>query len=319
MGDKKSMHEIPVIFDCQGQQLIGMIHQADATNGVGVLVIVGGPQYRVGSHRQFVLLARNLAAQDIPVMRFDVRGMGDSEGRPRNFQQIDDDIRAAVDYFLESCPALNHVVIWGLCDAASAALFYAYQDERVKGLVLLNPWLFTEKGAAKTYLKHYYLPRLFSPDLWHKIYDLKFDYLRSLASLVTLFKKTTNQSSIDAIVVEISDIKRIDWLDACPDLPRRTRECMRRFKYPILLILSGQDLTADEFKEAVKSDPEWQRILKDNRISRYDLIEADHTFSSSVWRDQVALWTLTWVKELYSHNTVDFKICASSPSGRRQR
>lgn len=290
------MHEIPMIFDCQGQQLIGMIHQADATNGVGVLVIVGGPQYRVGSHRQFVLLARYLAAQDVSVMRFDVRGMGDSEGRPRNFRQIDDDIRAAIDYFLQSCPALNRVVIWGLCDAASAALFYAYQDQRVKGLVLLNPWVFTEKGAAKTYLKYYYLQRLFSPDLWRKIFSLKFDYLSSLAALVTLFKKVI----IDAVVVETSDIKQADRPDARPDLPGRMRECMRRFKYPILLILSGRDLTADEFKEAVKSDPEWQRILEDNRISRYDLIEADHTFSSSVWRDQVAVWTLTWVKGIIS-------------------
>jgi len=64
-----------------------------------VLIIVGGPQYRVGSHRQFVLLARHLAAQGIPVMRFDVRGMGDSKGKPRNFGQLDDDLRAATDCF----------------------------------------------------------------------------------------------------------------------------------------------------------------------------------------------------------------------------
>jgi hypothetical protein len=29
-------------------------------------------------------------------------------------------------------------VIWGLCDGASAAMFYAEQDRRVSGLVLLN-------------------------------------------------------------------------------------------------------------------------------------------------------------------------------------
>ncbi|MDP2902690.1 MAG: hydrolase 1, exosortase A system-associated [Methylovulum sp.] len=294
MQNRKQTQEIPVVFKCQGKQLIGMIHQADTTAGVGVLMIVGGPQYRVGSHRQFVLLARYLAAQDIPVMRFDVRGMGDSEGQPRSFQQIDHDIRAAIDYFLEHCPTINHVVLWGLCDAASAALFYAYQDERVKGLVLLNPWVFTEKGAAKAYLKHYYLPRLFSSDLWHKIYDLKFDYLHSLAALVALFKNIINYA-----VLEASDINQVDWMDVRLNLPCCMRECMRRFKYPILLILSGQDLTADEFKETVKSDTEWQRLLEDSRISRYDFIEADHTFSSNVWRDQVALWTLTWVNGLY--------------------
>lgn len=294
--------ETPVIFRCDTHNLLGIIHQSENASNLGVLVVVGGPQYRVGSHRQFVLLARMLAENGVSVMRFDYRGMGDSEGEMTSFDSVDDDIAVAVDTFFKSCPDLSGVVIWGLCDAASAALFYAYQDERVKGLVLLNPWVFTEKGAAKTYLKHYYLQRLSSPDLWHKIFSLKFDYLHSLAALVTLFKKVINKAGIDAAVVKKSEIKRVDWPDACFDLPGRMRECTRRFKYPILLILSGRDLTADEFKELVKSDPEWQRLLGDHRISRYDLIEADHTFSSSVWRAQVAAWTLTWVKGLSDTN-----------------
>lgn len=46
----------------------------------GVVIIVGGPQYRAGSHRQFVLLARALATAGYPVLRFDYSGMGDSDG-----------------------------------------------------------------------------------------------------------------------------------------------------------------------------------------------------------------------------------------------
>jgi exosortase A-associated hydrolase 1 len=284
-------HEIPVIFECQGQQLIGMIHQADTAATIGVLVIVGGPQYRVGSHRQFVLLTRHLAAQGIPAMRFDVRGMGDSGGQPRTFQQIDDDIRSAIDCFLASCPGLNHVVLWGLCDAASAVLFYGYQDNRVKGLVLLNPWVFTEQGAAKTYLKHYYLQRLFSKDLWRKIFSLKFDYANSMTSLLNLLKQAADQTkapqTIDAVV----------RVDENMSLPIRMRECLRQFTNPVLLILSGRDLTADEFKETVKGDPEWQSLLSEVRVTRHDFAEADHTFSSAAWRDQVAEWTSIWVKD----------------------
>lgn len=283
MHANRHTDEIPVLFECQGERLIGIIHHADSTATVGVLVVVGGPQYRVGSHRQFVLLARHLAAQGVSTMRFDVRGMGDAEGGARGFQQLDDDIQAAIDCFFEASPGLKQVVIWGLCDAASAALLYAYQDERVQGLVLLNPWVYTEKGAAKTYLKHYYLRRLVSPDLWRKIFSLKFDYLHSLAALAALFKRL----AVDAPGIE---------QDAALDLPGRMKQGLRRFKYPVLLILSGQDLTADEFKETVKSDSEWQDLLKNNRITRYDLVEADHTFSSGVWRDQVAAWTLSWVK-----------------------
>ncbi|MDO9047806.1 MAG: hydrolase 1, exosortase A system-associated [Methylobacter sp.] len=291
MHDKKNIQEIPVIFECQGQQLIGIIHQTDVTATVGVLVIVGGPQYRAGSHRQFVLLARHLAAQNIPAMRFDVRGMGDSEGHPRSFQQIDDDIRAAIDYFLESCPALNHVVLWGLCDGASAALFYGYRDRRVKGLVLLNPWVFTEQGAAKTYLKHYYLQRLFSKDLWRKVFSFKFDYTNSAASLLNMLKQAVGhkapQTSATSARVDENMVLHI-----------RMRECLRQFSHPVLLILSGRDLTADEFKEMVKGDPEWQSLLSESRVTRRDFAETDHTFSSAAWREQVVCWTREWINTL---------------------
>ena len=53
----------------------------------GVLIVTGGPQYRAGSHRQFVLLARFLAARGMAVLRFDYRGMGDSEGAPRDYRR----------------------------------------------------------------------------------------------------------------------------------------------------------------------------------------------------------------------------------------
>lgn len=292
MSNKSHTHEIPVIFECQEQQLIGIIHQSDGMATVGVLVVVGGPQYRVGSHRQFVLLTRYLAAQGIPAMRFDVCGMGDSEGQSRSFQQLDDDIHAAIDCFLEACPTLSHVVLWGLCDAASAALFYGYQDSRVKGLVLLNPWVFTEQGAAKTYLKHYYLQRLFSKDLWRKILLLKFDYTNSMASLLNLLKQAVGRTKAP----QATDM--LVRVDDSMALPIRMRECLRQFAHPVLLILSGRDLTADEFKEAVKGDPEWQSLLSEARVARRDFAEADHTFSSSAWRDQVAEWTAGWVKSL---------------------
>lgn len=284
MSNKINNHEIPVIFECQGEQLIGMIHTSDAVTSIGILIIVGGSQYRVGSHRQFVLLARHLATENIPTMRFDVRGMGDSEGQPRSFQQIDDDIKAAIDCFFKICPTLNHVVLWGLCDAASAILFYGYQDTRVKGLVLLNPWIFTEKGSAKTYFKYYYLHRLLSTHLWQKIFCLKFNYLHSLKALALFVKKFFFSKTSDSF----------DSLN----LPIRMRECASKFKFPILLILSGNDLTANEFKDVVKSDVEWQKLLKNDRISRYDFIEADHTFASSKWRNQVAILTADWFKIL---------------------
>lgn len=284
--------EIPLVFDCQGEQLIGMLHQPDDSPSLGVLIIVGGPQYRAGSHRQFLLLARQLAAEGVPVMRFDVRGMGDSKGESRRFDQLDADIKAALDCFWASSPGLKGVVLWGLCDAAAAATFYAYQDTRIKGMVLLNPWVFTEQGAAKTYLRHYYWQRFFSRDFWRKIFFLQFDYAGSLLSFLELIKQAGGWRRHDSQSTGLVSVNQ-----NLP-LPVRVRECLKRSVCPVLLILSGRDLTADEFKDTVNNDDEWRLLLKELRIIRLDFAEADHTFSSAAWRDQVAQSTLNWIKQL---------------------
>ncbi|HWJ93213.1 MAG TPA: hydrolase 1, exosortase A system-associated, partial [Telluria sp.] len=107
-------------FPCQGDTLYGILSLPAQPNPRGVLVIVGGPQYRAGSHRQFTLLARALADAGIPALRFDYRGMGDSEGAQRGFEHVRDDIRAAIDSFMAETPGLSEVVLWGLCDGATA-------------------------------------------------------------------------------------------------------------------------------------------------------------------------------------------------------
>jgi hypothetical protein len=81
-------------------------------------------------------------------------------------------------------------------------------------------------------------------------------------------------------------------------LPDRMKDGLRRFKGKALLILSGNDLTAQEFKDAVGGSADWQRLLREQRIRRCDLAEANHTFSARQWRDQVARWTCDWMEHL---------------------
>ena len=68
--------EETTVFACAGDTLMGILAKPETPADTGVIVIVGGPQYRVGSHRQFVLLSRALAAAGYAVLRFDYRGMG---------------------------------------------------------------------------------------------------------------------------------------------------------------------------------------------------------------------------------------------------
>src|SRR3974390_2928101 len=112
--------ETPITFSCAGETLLGLIHLPASPPELGVVIVVGGPQFRVGSHRQFLLLARELARKGIAVLRFDCRGMGDSDGEFPGFEHIGPDVAAAVDTLVAQVPTLRRIVLWGLCDATLA-------------------------------------------------------------------------------------------------------------------------------------------------------------------------------------------------------
>jgi exosortase A-associated hydrolase 1 len=282
-----SFAERTVAFACHGEWLYGVASVPPQPARRGVLVVVGGPQYRAGSHRQFTLLARSLAAQGIATMRFDYRGMGDSQGAARSFEDVGDDLRAAIDHFIEAVPGVQEVVVWGLCDAASAALFYAARDERVTGLVLLNPWVRTDGGLAKATLKHYYRGRLLEASLWKKILSGRFDYAAAGKSFARLARTALGARRVPNDAAAGAD-------DA--PLPQRMLQGLARFQGKVLLVLSGADLTAKEFSDMANASADWQRLLAAPRVTRRALEPADHTFSRRAWRDQVAGWTCEWVR-----------------------
>jgi exosortase A-associated hydrolase 1 len=275
--------ERALTFDCQGDTLFGILSVPATPRQTGVVVVVGGPQYRAGSHRQFVLLARALARQGFAVLRFDVRGMGDSAGSPRHFETIAEDISAAIATLLQQLPAVRQVALWGLCDGASAALLHvdAARDPRVRGLVLLNPWVRSPVSLARVQLRHYYLQRLSERAFWTKLLS--------------------------------GGVGQAAWRDLLANLKARRADAPRAVHTPyqhrmargwaafdgdILLVLSGNDLTAKEFVDATLNDAAWGRAMQHVGLQRHDLHEADHTFTASAWSKRLDELTATWLKAL---------------------
>ena len=283
--------ESAFVFVSRGQLLPAILAAPETAQDTGVLLVVGGPQYRVGSHRQFVLLARALAAAGIPALRFDSGGMGDASGPLLNFEQIDADIAAAVDAFFARQPGLQRVVLWGLCDAASASLFYAWRDPRVTGLVLLNPWVRTDAGLAQAYVQHYYRQRLLSREFWGKLLGGGVDVRGALKGFWSKLKQARQASSSQDWPVTVQADS-----DAGLPLPQRMLRGMQRFNGRVLLILSGDDLTAAEFRNLVAASPEWQQQMQGQTVQVQELKQANHTFSRRDWREQVERWTIDWVK-----------------------
>ncbi|RTL46502.1 MAG: hydrolase 1, exosortase A system-associated [Burkholderiales bacterium] len=272
-------------FACEGEPLVGIL--AEPAEGpladVGVIIIVGGPQYRAGSHRQFTLLARDLARQGFAALRFDYRSMGDSGGEPRDFLGVDADIAAAIDALIAARPGVRRVALWGLCDAASAALLYleATRDARVAGLTLLNPWVRSAASLAQAHVKHYYWRRLREKSFWLK-----------------LLRGGVGARALGALASNLRLARRAGRPTDSRSFQDRMAAGLRGFTGPVLLILSGDDYTAREFTAHAETSPAWQGVLDAGRITRCELAEADHTFSDPSQAAAAHDATLHWLHKV---------------------
>ncbi|KKO49321.1 hydrolase [Arsukibacterium sp. MJ3] len=290
------MTEHYISLQAADAQLSAILHQASAKTGV--LLIVGGPQYRVGSHRQFVKVSRALAASDIPTMRLDSTGMGDSSGNKAEFYLQNNDISLAIDGFFQHCPQLTQVVLWGLCDAASAALLYCYKqdDNRVAGLVLLNPWVRQQQSHAQVMLKHYYWQRLGTKAFWQKLLGGGLNPWQSLKELVNTYQQS-RQNKPQPNNTEAAEQRPQTTAD---NYVQHMLEGWQNFSGKSLVITSGNDHTAQEFLTLCQN-ADWQQQLSASK--HVNLAAANHTFSSANWRQQVENASLQFIKALINVNT----------------
>jgi exosortase A-associated hydrolase 1 len=275
-------------FDCEGERLLGIVSKpavGSTVAAIGVVVIVGGPQYRAGSHRQFVLMARALASAGFVTLRFDYRGMGDSTGALRDFEHVNLDLAAALDAFQAHSPGVKKFVLWGLCDGASAALLYAGSghDARLEGLCLLNPWVRSEASLAVTQVKHYYLQRLLQAGFWKKLLSGGVG-LQALGELLVKIKLVFGHSSAPTVELgSYQDRMAAGW---------------QGFEGQILLLTCDEDLTAQEFLEFVAASAPWRGVLQRQGLRHLTLAGADHTLSDPRALKLANQMTLDWLAAL---------------------
>lgn len=274
------------LMSCQGDGLAGVLALPQHPSDAAVVIVVGGPQYRVGSHRQFVLLARRLASQGIATLRFDCRGMGDSGGAQRSFEDVSADIDCAISALMDAVPAIRRVALWGLCDGASAALLYLDErvDPRVHGLCLVNPWVRSAVSLARTHIEHHYWRRLHEPAFWARLATGRV----GLQALASLWRNLTLTLSSRPPVAQ----------DRQRPFQHRMADAWRRFPGPILLLMSEYDYTADEFRGALVNDPVWQGASAHAGLEQHDIVGADHTLSDRAARQAVEALTLSWLRRL---------------------
>lgn len=275
--------ESVVAIPIEGDTLWGVLAEpADAGTGAdtAVVIVVGGPQYRAGSHRQFVQLARGLAGGGVAALRFDVRGMGDSPGERRSFEDLTPDIGAAIDALLQARPALRRVVLWGLCDGASASLVYLHdrRDDRVAAVCAVNPWVRSTQTLARTHVRHYYRDRLRQREFW-----------------VKLLSGRVAWTAVRTLLENLATARRGAPAGAAGSFQDRMAAGVAGTSAPVLIVLSEHDYTAREFETYAQSSPAWQAALRRPGVETRHVPGADHTFSERASREFMESITLQWV------------------------
>ncbi len=154
-------------FDCAGVPLHGTLDAAAGTTGI--LIVSGGNEVRVGTHRGMAMLAQDLASRGVPVFRFDRRGIGDSAGDNGGWESSGPDIAAAASAFRHEQSQLTRMVGLGNCDAATALARFG-AEAGLDAAILTNPWLGDDHAPPPAAaLRRHYARRLLDPAAWRKL------------------------------------------------------------------------------------------------------------------------------------------------------
>lgn len=274
-----------VVFNCGENRLVGVVAIPAVAAEVGVLILVGGPQYRAGSHRQFTLLARSLAESGFPSLRFDYTGMGDSEGGRREFDDTQEDIAAAIGALLGAVPGVRRIILWGLCDAASSAMIFAHSHAQVTGMILLNPWVHNGEYSPAVKLAYFYRPSLSRKDQWRRLLYGEIKLVPAIRELARNTLALLGKRSVNGV-------------------PHVSRGCfvqnmlqgLERFKHDVLIVLSEADLTAREFSTLTATQRDWKSATSKPSVTINTIQAADHTFSQRPSQEAVSEMTIDWVR-----------------------
>lgn len=272
--------ETPLMMACAGETLTGIVHRPSTTAPTtGLLILTGGPQYRVGAHRQYVHLARAVAQAGFPALRFDYRGMGDSSGPYPGLDRLGPDIAAAAAAFKAACPSLTRIVPWGLCEGASAILLHGTALPGFSGGILANPWLADDAAQARGMIRRHYGGRIMSGQFWRRMLTGKVPLGGALSGLWRTLRRARSHA---------------------PDhsLSARMAAGLAASSQPYLCLLSGSDDTAAAFQAALEQDPAWCMARGRARLDCAIIEHADHVFADPQWRNAAAQATIVFLRRL---------------------
>jgi len=295
-----------VSFDCEGYRLYGTLHtpRQPSSSGSGVVVLNQGPLDRSGAHRMSIKLAQRWTASGVPVLRFDARGAGESEGtwtEPAEgspirllYKNIEEgawvpDTHAAVR-FLQSETGVQRVLLSGLCGGAATALHAGATHPSVSGILMVGMpvRLQAEVRGVKDILDSHlrtesqrYFQRALSLDAWKRFFSMESDYRTMLAVLAkraeALYRRKPAQDP---------SLNRI--------LMTHLRDALRARKR-LLFVYPENDYLWAEFRELFL--PLFANVA--DQFTVRTIAQANHTFTEPEWQRDLYEILTAWVRAEY--------------------
>lgn len=190
------MKETAVIFG-KNKNLVGVVTLPDKPIGnspnTGVIILNSGILHRVGPNRLSVKIARNVAKLDVPCLRFDFSGIGDSNNQREILsleKKVIRETQTAMDFLL-TLTGTDSFIVLGICSGADIAFRTAKIDSRIVGAVLIDFFAYTSFG----YYFHSYKKRLFQPRSWVKLIQGESQLWNSFKKTLSFIQYKKNDSS----------------------------------------------------------------------------------------------------------------------------
>lgn len=240
----------------------------------GIIFVHAADGNRLGPHRMFVELANKLKDSGIISFRFDMRGCGDSQGRPaRDGIDFDiEDLLNAIDFFISKYKPPK-IFLFGISRGARI-IFSALAEHSIPvgGAVLLSIPFSSTKAAARSFSSHV------------REYIYKFRDPQSLKKFLT--GKVNFKQIIKTLSFALGSFQRYR---------RNNNEFATRC--PLFFIYGSKDPVATD------SQIHYGRICKKYKVL-FKIIKiknANHSFFHYQWKEQILCITEEWLMENVSN------------------
>lgn len=299
----------PVSFQIGGDRLYGMLHNPPpgvVRRNTGIVILNPGPTDRNGPHRLYLKMASWFSGEGYPVLRFDARGVGESEGEwlgavegapiREVFTKIQEgawvpDTEGAIEFLMDRA-GVRDVVLGGLCGGAITALLAGAEHPNVTGLILIgNPVTLASNTAEVQDLPEsvlardarQYVTKLFRPASWLRLVTLKTDFRTFWAVIRSRLRPRKGERGDNVTGTSRSKLN--------PRFLRGFTSAIRGHK-KLLCVYSENDYLWHEFHEYVSPS------LDNGSARQFELViipKANHNLTEVEWQAQLRERLLSWI------------------------